>query len=125
MPASAADDASYAARYLPAADVAAGACGIAPHAYADLGLGVSYSGKSDVSDSGRAPEASRSPAVPRRSRSMFSSDDESDYPSPRSARGSYHERVDDGASRRHTEDRNTGKFTTLKRDVLMPWRLPE
>ena len=59
VPSSAADDASYAARSLPAADVAAGACGIAPHAHADLELGVRYSGKSDVSDSGKTPEASR------------------------------------------------------------------
>ena len=90
-----------------------------------------------MSDSRKAPEASRSPAVPRSSRglpseqtrdfhqSVLGSDDEYDYSSPRSTRTSLHERDDDGASRRHTEDRIVGKGTTLKRDELKPWRLPE
>ena len=51
VPDSAADDSSSAARYLAAASVAAGACGIAPHEHCDLETGVSYSGESDVSDS--------------------------------------------------------------------------
>ena len=63
-PASAVDDSSSAARSLPAASVAAGACGIAPHAHCDLDLGVSYSSESDVSDSEKPLKVSRSTAVP-------------------------------------------------------------
>ena len=40
VPDTAADDASSAARSLPASDVDAGACGIAPYAHADLELRV-------------------------------------------------------------------------------------
>ena len=141
MPASAADDASSTSRSLPAASVAAVACGIAPHAHCDHDLGASYSGESDVSDLEKPVEASRSPAVPHSSKelsnertrdkrhSLFDSDDEYsdyfDYSSPRSTRASSHERVDDGASRHHTGTRGTGKDTTLKRDELKPWCLPE
>ena len=137
VPASAADDLSSAARFLPAADVAAGVCGITPRAHAELELGFIYSGESDVSDSGITPEASRSPAVPRsfkelpseRTRdlhqSMFGSDDGYDYSSPRSTRASSHERVDDGASRHHSENRGTVEGNTSKRGDLKPWRLPE
>ena len=94
VPASAANDASSAARSFPSADVAAGACGIAPNAHAEIELGVSYSGNSYVSDSGNAQEALRSPAVPRPSRDLpsernrdfyhilFGSCDEYDYSSP-------------------------------------------
>ena len=86
--ASAIDDSSSAALSLPAEPVATGACGITPHAHGDLELGFSYYGESDVSDSGKALEASRSPAVPRSLRdlpnkrtrdmrhSLFGSDDE-------------------------------------------------
>ena len=125
-PASAADDSSSAARYQPAAGVAVGACGIAPHAHSEPELGVSYSGESDVSDSEKPLEASRSPAVPRpfkevpnaRNRDirhiLFGSDDEfgdeMDYPSPRSTRAPTHERVDDGASRLHTDNRAPAKL---------------
>ena len=49
-PASAADDSSSAARSDPEAGVAAGACGVAPHAHSDPEIGVRYSGDSDVSD---------------------------------------------------------------------------
>ena len=73
-----------------------------------------------MSDSGKALEASRSTAVPlseplskflpnQRTRdlrhSLFSSDEEYGggyyYSSPHPTRASLHERVDDGASRRH------------------------
>ena len=64
-PASGADDSSSAARSLPTPSVASGACGIAPHVHRDPKLGVSYSGESDVSDSGKPLEASHSPAVLR------------------------------------------------------------
>ena len=57
--------------------------------------------------------------------SLFGSDDEYDYSSPRSARDSSRERVDDVASRHHIENCGTGKGTTLKRNELKPWRLPE
>ena len=79
---------SFSSRSLPAAVAAAGACGITPQAHGDPKLGVIYSGESDVSDSGKALEASRSPVVPRPSRdltnertrdmrhSLFGSDDE-------------------------------------------------
>ena len=50
--------------------------------------------------------------------------DEYDYSSPRSTRTPSHERFDDGASRRHTDNRGTGRCTTSKRDELKPWRLP-
>ena len=60
---------------------------------------------------------------------LFGSDDEYDggydYSSPRSTRASSHERVDDGASRRHSENRGTVEGTASKRDELKPWRLPE
>ena len=117
VPASAAEDSSSAARSLPEADVAAGARGIKHHAHGDPELGVSYSGESDVSDTGKSPEASRSPAVTRPLRdlpngrtrdlhhSLFGSDDEFDYSSPRSSRSSSYERIDDGASRRHLKNR--------------------
>ena len=42
VPASAADDSSSAAPSLPAATLAAGACGNAPDAHSDLEIGVSY-----------------------------------------------------------------------------------
>ena len=51
--------------------------------------------------------------------------DEYDYSSPRSTRAPSHERVDDGASRRNTETRGTGKDTTSNRDELKPCRVPE
>ena len=140
MPASAADDASSGAISLPAAIVAADACGIAPHAHCETELGVSYSGESDVSDLEKPLQASRSPAVPHsykelsneRNRdmchSLFGSDDECsdefDYLSPRLSRASSHERVDDGASRHYTGTRGSGKDTTLKRDELKPCHLP-
>ena len=61
--------------------------------------------------------------------SLFGSDDEDgdeySYRSPRSTRAPSHERVDDGASCRHTGTRGTGKDTTSKRDELKSWRLPE
>ena len=58
-PASAADDSSSAARSLPAASVAAGACGIAPHAQSNLELWVSNSDSPELS-----------PAVPRSSKDL-------------------------------------------------------
>ena len=70
MPASAADDSSSVARSLLAASVAAGACGIAPHAHSDLELGVSYSGESDLSKSKKPLESYLSPAVLRSSRNL-------------------------------------------------------
>ena len=70
VPASAADGASSADHSLPEASVSAGVCGIAPHAHCDPGLGVSYSGESDVSGAKKHLEASRSPAVPRLSRDL-------------------------------------------------------
>ena len=89
MPASAAEDPSYASCSPPAARGAVGARGSAPHAHDDLKDEVMYFGESDVSDSRNIPEASRSPAVPRhpsrslsneRTRemhhSLFGSDDE-------------------------------------------------
>ena len=61
--------------------------------------------------------------------SLFGSGDENgneyDYSSPPSTRASSHERVDDGARRRHTETRGTGEGTTVVRDEIKPWRLPE
>ena len=61
--------------------------------------------------------------------SLFGSDDEfcgEDYYSlPVSTRASPDERDDDGASRRHPKSRGTDTGTTLKRDELKPWRLPE
>ena len=48
--ASVSDDSLSFACYLPAASVAAGACGTAPHSHSKLELGVGYSGESDVSD---------------------------------------------------------------------------
>ena len=63
--ASTADDSSYDVRSLPVAAVFAGARGIAPRAHDDSELRVLYSGDSDVSDSGKASEAARSPVVPR------------------------------------------------------------
>ena len=68
VPASAADDSSLDACSLPAASLATRARGIAPHAHSDPVLGVSYSGESDVSDSGKPVESSRSPVVPRSSK---------------------------------------------------------
>ena len=90
-----------------------------------------------MSDSGKVPEASRSPAVPHRlprtlqnertrelHQSLFVSDDgysdELYYSSPRSTRASSHERNEDGKSRRHTGIRGTGKDTTSERDILKP-----
>ena len=70
VPDSTTEDASSAARSLHAADFAAGACGITPHSHAGLEIGVSYSGESDVSDSGNAQEASRLPMVPCPSRAQ-------------------------------------------------------
>ena len=142
VPASAADDSSSAACSPPAARGAAGARGSAPRAHDDLNNEVIYSGESDVSDSQNIPEASRSPAVSRhpsrslsneRTRemhhSLFGSDDvfcgEDYYASPASTRASPHERDDDGASRRHFESRGTNTGTTLKRDELKPWCLPD
>ena len=137
VPTSATDDSSSTARSLVAADAAPGARGIAPRALDDPELGVRYSGESDVSDLGKAPEASRSPAVPRPSRdipnertrylshSLLGSDDEFDYSSPRSTRASSHERADDGASHHHSENRGTVEGSTSMRDELKPWRLPE
>ena len=95
-----------------------------------------------MSDSGNAPEASRSPATPQYSprplsnernrdshHSLFGSDDDDQggefYSSPPPARASSHERDDDGASRRQSGSRGTDKGTTVKRDELKPWRLPE
>ena len=135
------DDSSSAARSLLTASDAAGACGIAPHAHSDPVLGVSYSGDSDGSDSGKRLEASRSPAVPRPSRdlpnlrardmrrSRFDSDDEyyDEYynSSHKSARAPSHERVANGTSYRHSEYRGTSKGTPSKWDELKPCRLPE
>ena len=95
-----------------------------------------------MSDSGNTAEASRSPATPQcsprplpneRTRELqhrlFGSDDESgdEYvcSSPQSARAPSHERLDDGATHRHTDNCGTNKGTTVKRDELKPWRLPE
>ena len=104
VPASAVDDSLSAARSLPPAAVAAGARDISPGAHDDSEFGVFYSGESDVSVSGKAPEAAPSPAVPRPlnillnertsdlHHSPFGSDDEYnngyDYSSPRSGRAS-------------------------------------
>ena len=141
--ASAADASSSAAPSSPAATGAAGARGITPRAHDDPDVEVIYSGESDVSDSGNAPEASRSPATPQYSprplpnertrdlhHSLFGSDDDDQggeefYSSPPPARASSHERDDDGASRRQSGSRGTDKGTTVKRDELKPWRLPE
>ena len=92
MPASAADDPSFAACSPPAARGAAGTRGSTPRAHDDLQGEVIYSGESDVSNSRNIPEASRLPAVPRhpsrslsneRARemqnSLFGSDDEDDH----------------------------------------------
>ena len=68
MPDSAADYSSSSARYPPAANVAAGACGITPHAHSDPELGISYFDDSDGSDSEKLLDKSASPAVPRLSR---------------------------------------------------------
>ena len=63
--------------------------------------------------------------------SLFGSGDYDDHSgeyyasSHQSTRAPSHERVDEGTSRRHSEDRGTGKNTTLKRDELKPWSLPE
>ena len=65
VPASVADDSSSDARSSPAARGAAGARGTAPRAHDDPDIEVIYSGESDVSDSGNAAEASRSPATPQ------------------------------------------------------------
>ena len=88
------------------------------------------------------PKASLSTAVPHHStrslsnertremhHSLFGSDDEfcgeDFYASPASTRASPHERDDDGARRRHSESCGTDTVTTLKRDELKPWCLPE
>ena len=144
VPASAADDSSSAARSPPAARGAAGARGNAPRAHDDSDIEVIYSGESDVSDSANVPEASRSPPTPQCSprllpnewtreleHSLFGSDDEDDrggeeyYSLPSPTRASSHERDDDGASRRHVDNRGTDRGTTSKREELKPWRLPE
>ena len=52
-------------------------------------------------------------------------DDEYDDSSQQSTRTPSHERADDGASRRHSEDGGTGKGTTLKHDEINPWRFHE
>ena len=112
---------------MSAASVAAGACGIAPHAHIDPELRVSYSGESDVSESEKPIEASRLPAVPRPSRylpsvrtrdmrhSLYGSDgefgDEYDDSSQQLPLAPSNERVDDGASRRFTDKRGTGRGT--------------
>ena len=61
--------------------------------------------------------------------SLFGSDDEFDDAyddsSQQSTRAPLHERADDGASRRHSEDPGTGKSTTLKHDEINPWRFHE
>ena len=143
VPASTADDISSAACSPPAARGAAGARGIAPRAHDDLDNKFINSGESDVPDLRNIPEASRSPAMPCHSprslsneraremhHSLFGSDDEfcgEDYyaSSPVSTRASPHERDDYGEGRRHSESRGTDTGTTLKRDGLKPWRLPE
>ena len=143
VPASAADDSSSAARSPPAARGAAGARGNAPRAHDDSDIEVIYSGESDVSDSANVPEASRSPPTPQCSprplpnertrelvHSLFGSDDEDRggeeyYSLPSPTRASSHERDDDGASRRHVDNRGTDRGTTTKREELKPWRLPE
>ena len=87
-----------------------------------------------MSDSEKPLEASRSPMVRRSSKdllnersldmrhSLLGSDDgfgyEYDNSSQQSARAPSHERVDDGASCRHTKTGGTGKGTTSKRDGL-------
>ena len=62
--------------------------------------------------------------------SLFGSDDYEfssgyNYSSPRSTRASSHERVNDGASRRHSVNRGLVEGTTLECDELKPWSLPE
>ena len=63
------------------------------------------------------------------SHSLFSSDDEYgggyDYSSPRWTRESSHERVDDGASCGHSENRDTNEGITLKRDDFKTWRFTD
>ena len=58
---------------------------------------------------------------------LFGSDDEYNnyysYLSQRSTRAPSHDHVDDGASRRHTGTRGTGKDTTSNHDDMKPWRL--
>ena len=141
VPVSAADDLSSDARSPPALNVAAGACGITPHAHSDPELGISYSDESDASESKKPSEASRSPAVPRLSRdlpnlrardmrrSRFDSDDEyyDEYynSSQKSARAPSHESVANGTSYRHSEYRGTSKGTPSKWDELKLCRLPE
>ena len=104
-------------------------------------MGVTYVGKSDVSDSGKASEASQSPAVPipsskglpnERARnlrhSLLNSNDEYageyDYSPSHPTRTPSHEIFDDGASRRHSDDHGNDVGTTLNRDKLKPWSLP-
>ena len=61
--------------------------------------------------------------------SLFGNDEEYggefDYSSPHPTRSSLHERVDDGASRRHSDKLGVDDGTTLKRGELEPWRLPK
>ena len=60
---------------------------------------------------------------------LFGIDDgyggEYNYSSRQSNRASSHERVDDGSIRRHSNNRGTDVGTTLKRDEINSWRLPE